>query len=263
MANHLLIAITAAAGLVMAQCVDSAQRDSIRVAIPEHIAEYPMYLKAHADGSFSGPLLSFTRCALNNYRVEPVLAPVKRLRHKLTTGDVDMLIPTVRYSKFVSDKSLATLQSSKPMHRAYVSAITKDSETLASIQSLEDIKSLRLGLVHGSYLYDSFLQANNPDYITTTRVSQLFKLLLTNRIDMAVITTPWSGDHIQEFQGHALTGTTIFIADTIALFSVDISKHHPEIIESFDDNLAACRHHFASVEANNPLRRRTPTQSNY
>ncbi len=238
----LILALSLAVGLTFPLHLHGKQPDKIQVAIPAHISSTP-YLEASDDGRLNGAIVEFARCALRDYPVEFQRAPAKRLQQMLARGTADLMLPIILDKQRSNLEFYRLLPSSKPFLNAYISVITTNKELLKQLSSIEDLNTVRIGAVRGNYLYDILMQTLSNEITSTSYNSQLFKLLLSERLDAAVITAPWPGEQITTFSDQTIHAKTLITTEVSAVFSAQTALQRPKLIDNFNDNIDSCTHH--------------------
>jgi len=242
--------------------------EPLRLLVMEHVVGYAPYLvrreaspaKGLADQQkgalpgFKGELIDTLNCIAErgDFSFSLDTVPLKRGIHAVRSGAADLLIPSVylpRLGQLLGDDLIYSAE----LHRGYWSLVALASQK--PLLRLPLATDVRLATVRGS-LYNGLLNDVVGKHYVMDALGppELFKLLLAGRMDVVSVATPWPGEQLQHFDGHALSGLTLQRLSYRALLSRALTERHPELLPRLDAAIEQCRYHF-KVIAHNPFRR--------
>jgi len=226
--------------MVLLGFMSSSAAKSIDVVVPDFLLVYKPYLYRNEQGEISGNVINILACAFGDQPLSPRAVPTKRAKHEILANSTDVMAPIIRaaeYFKGVKDGPVF----SNAIHDAYVTLVVrKEDSNLTNYKSVDEI--VRVGFVLGADARVTFFSSlyRHSELVHAKSIEHLFKLLVTGRIQVAIITDIWGGDGYQIYEGERLKGITIETFQAAALFSSRFSTENKAVVESFNKRLPGC-----------------------
>jgi hypothetical protein len=226
--------------MLMLGAINSAATKPIDVVVPEFLLHYKPYLYRDEGGVISGNVINILVCAFGDQPLSFRAAPTKRARHDVLANSADMMAPIMRAAEAFEGLTDTPVYSDT-IHEAYLTLVSREEDS-----NLTDFKSIdepvRIGFVLGSHarirVFSSLYRYSEP--VHAKSIEHLFKLLVTGRIQVAIIADIWGGDGYQIYEGRRLKGRTIDTFQAAGLFSSRFSSENKAVVESFNNRLPGC-----------------------
>ena len=220
--------------------VNSAVAKPVDIVVPDYLLVYKPYLYRNEDGAISGNVINILACAFGDKSLSFRALPTKRAMHDVLSSGADMMAPIMRALGSFEEVTDAPVYSDV-IHEAYLTLVVREEDS-----NLTDFKSIdepvRIGFVLGSHarmrVFSSLYQY--PEPVHAKSIEHLFKLLITGRIQVAIIADIWGGDGYQIYEGRRLKGKTIDTFQAAGLFSHGFATENKALIESFNKRLPGC-----------------------
>jgi len=239
-------------------------REPLRLLIMDHVINYAPYivrLETETAVALNGPIVQGFRgelvdtfsciAELADFELSIDAVPLKRGLHSIRSGVADLLLPSL-YLPQLENLLGADLIYSEELHWGYWSLVARaDRRQLLQLPLADHV---RVAVVRGSLLNGLLDNVVGHGYeMDVVGVGELFKALLSSRIDVVSVATPWPGEQLERFDGHALVGHTLRPLSYRALLSRQLVETRPQLLPRLNAAIAQCRHHF-KVLAVNPFR---------
>mgnify|MGYP002700498200 CR=1 FL=1 len=217
---------------------EGAQGANLRVSVLQEIVGFGAY--AHlTNGSFKGEMATVFDCVADqlNVQVSYKVAPAKRGIHDIRVGEVDLLLP-IPVVDDIYHRWQGDLVFSEVLHPGYWLLVHRAQQSVSLEPPFEGVT---LGMYYRAAYHERF------DEVTKVSVNshfQLYRLLISGRINLISVFQPWSADQVRQYEGHKLAAHSYRYSP----YRVGISRKSPwssdELKSSLNMAITACRHSF-------------------
>lgn len=171
---------------------------TLRVAVFKEIVGFGQYARL-VNGQFSGEMATVFDCVADQLSVDVdyLVAPAKRGIHTVRMGKADLLLP-IPVVEGTRHRWKADLVFSDVLHSGYWLLVHRAQEQVEVQPPFTDVT---LGMYYRAAYHERFKQL--PTVSATSHI-QLYRLLVSGRINLISAFQPWPAEQVLVYEGHPL-----------------------------------------------------------
>lgn len=224
---------------------------SIRVTVTDIVLGFPEYAAQQEDGSLQGGLVNFWNCVFDGagYQPEYHVLPARRAKHVLQGDETDFFIPKLKLDQ-IDTPQVDDARLTLPIHNAHATLLTA-AHHRSWLEGDRWLKR-RVGVVGDSGLNKMLVDKGGHIAANVVHFDRLMKMLLSERVDVALVLTPWKGERIHQFQGVPLVGRTLSVMPVHGFLGQTRHQQDPQLLAKLNEHIPRCKPHVL-VFKNSPM----------
>ncbi len=171
---------------------------TLRVAVFKEIVGFGQYAR-QVNGQFSGEMATVFDCVAEQLSVDVdyLVAPAKRGIHRIRMGKADLLLP-IPVVEGANHRWKADLVFSDLLHPGYWLLVHRGQEQVEVHPPFTDVT---LGMYYRAAYHERF---KSLPTVSATSHFQLYRLLVSGRINLISTFQPWPAQQVLAYEGHPL-----------------------------------------------------------